>query len=61
MEHSQLEEVLSLTISTYEYELSTMSYVYNIEQYESNVCPCRCIHTLGSIIINFYIPVNKRE
>lgn len=57
----QLKVVLSLIISIYEYEWSIISYVYNIEQYESHVCPCRCIDTFGFIIINFHTLVNKHK
>ena len=61
VECPQFEKVLSLIIITQGYGLNVMLYVRNINQYESDVYPCRCICAYNSIIVNSLAPINKRN
>ena len=61
MECPQFEENLPLIFSARGYELCVLLHVHIVNQYESDVYPCRCICTYNSIVVNSLASVNERE
>ena len=61
MECPQFEENLPLIFSARGYELCVLLHVHIVNQYESDVYPCRCICTYNSIVVNSLASVNECE